>query len=122
MKKVIGINERIEIIRKLLAVEGSVTSHEIYLHMIPMGLNNRHVELSIQTAYKSGVLHRRKNTNTYGYEYRLAEKYPRWGTRYIPDTAKWTRRSKTIALCKKASRIYQVDQLLKPVRCQYAAH
>jgi len=120
MSKVPSIKERIATIRDLLAVEGSATSREIYLHMIPMGYDYRHIESAIQMAYREGTLHRRKIKFRCGYEYRLAEKYPRWGSRFVPEVKHHSCQRKITTICKKNSKVYQFDQLLKAARGGHA--
>ncbi|WP_312759506.1 hypothetical protein [Pantoea brenneri] len=120
MNKLPPIKERLETIRSLLIIEGAVTSREIYLHMIPMGYEYRHVEAAIQAGYRDGTLHRRKLKNKCGYEYRLAEKYPRWGTRYSPEVKHRAFQRKITTICKKHSKVYQFDQLLKTARGNHA--
>ncbi|MCG7388774.1 hypothetical protein [Pantoea sp. ACRSB] len=118
MKEKAGLAARIEMIRELLAVEGSLSTHEIKVYFASMGVDGRLVEQTLHHAYKNRVTHRRKLKSACGYEYRLASKYPRWGTRYEAEPK--TRKQSVVSTCKRKSQVYQLDQLLKAARGGHA--
>lgn len=118
MKEKLGLAARIEMIRRLLVVEGSLRTHEIKLYFASMGVSSRLVEQTLHHAYKNRVTHRRKIRWESGYEYRLASKYPNWGTRYEAEPK--PRKLSVVTSCKRKSQVYQLDQLLKAARGGHA--
>lgn len=79
MKEPMGLAARVEMLRELLAKEGSLKTSEIRIYFASLGVSDKCIMHTTHHAYKYGITHRRKNYGTNGYEYRLASKYPRWG-------------------------------------------
>ena len=120
MKESLGLAARVEMLRELLVKEGSLKTGEITLFFASMGVSKKCIEHTNHHAYKQGLTHRRKNRDAVGYEYRLAQKYPAWGTRYSDDQEKRSYTRKVVTSCKKKSKVYQFDQLLKSARGGHA--
>ncbi|MDJ0087689.1 hypothetical protein [Pantoea allii] len=115
------IQERLSALRQFLINEGNVTSGDIHLHFASAGLSQKKVDHLIRVAYQTGMTHRKKIREAKGYHYRLAAKYPTWGTRYLTEPVHRTYCRGIVSICKKKSRIYEVDQMLKAARCGYEA-
>ncbi|RTY58784.1 hypothetical protein EKL29_08100 [Pantoea sp. YU22] len=118
MKEPMGLAARVEILRELLSKEGSLKTSEIRIYFASLGVSDKCIMHTTHHAYKYGITHRRKNRGTNGYEYRLASKYPRWGTRY--EAEEQAARRNVVTTCKRKSQVYQLDQLLKSARGGHA--
>lgn len=118
MKEPMGLAARVEMLRELLAIEGPLKTREIKIYFASLGVSNKCIEHTVHHAYKAGLTHRRKNSGTNGYEYRLASKYPRWGTRYEAEARAY--RYNVVTTCKRKSQVYQLYQLLKAARGGHA--
>ena len=115
------IDVQIDMLVALMKSEGPMTNTEISLYFAGAGVSGKSSRSNIiSTAFKRGITRRKKVKGSNCYEYRLAYRYPKFGISYEETPRNQRPQEDIVAKCKRASNVWQFDQLLKSARGGHA--